>query len=58
MTAVTGSYDDGEDVPTPDDGWADEHGELLTAVRAIADAALRLRVWRAVLVALGERVGR
>jgi hypothetical protein len=55
---VTGSYDDGEDVPTPGDGWEAEHAELLAAIRAIPDRRLRLRVWRAVLIALGNRVGR
>lgn len=48
---VDHSYDDGEDVPTEDDGFVDEHRELLELVRAIPDPDTR-RAVMALLVIL------
>jgi hypothetical protein len=56
---VTGSYDDGEDVPTPADAWADEHRALLDLIRAIPDAQTRRAVMAVFVVAvLNGRAGR
>lgn len=56
---MTGSYDDGEDVPTPDDGFADEHRPLLDLIRAIPSAATRRAIMALFVVAvLDGRVGR
>jgi hypothetical protein len=56
---ITASYDDGEDVATAGDGFAVEHGELLAAIRAIADPATRRAVFILfVLSVLHGRVGR
>jgi hypothetical protein len=55
---VTGSYDDGEDVPTPDDAWTDDNRPVLDAIRAIPDAATRRAVMAVfVLAVLHGRVG-
>lgn len=59
MTAVTSSFDDGEDVPTPGDGFAAENAETLAAIRAIGDPATRLAVFiLLVLTVFRGRVGR
>jgi hypothetical protein len=56
---VTGSYDDGEDVPTPGDGFTDEHADVLEAVRAIPDPATRRAVMTLVVLLLFKgRAGR
>ena len=49
---VTGSYDDGEDVPTPGDGFTAEHAAILDAVRAIPDPATRRAVMTLVVLLL------
>jgi hypothetical protein len=56
---VTGSYDDGEDVPTPDDGWEAEHRPLLELIRRIGDDDVRRAVMAVFVVGvLRGRVGR
>ena len=57
--ATTASYDDGEDVPTPDDGFTAEHADILDAVRAIPDPATRRAVMTLVVLLLFRgRAGR
>jgi hypothetical protein len=57
--ATTASYDDGEDVPTPDDGWEPQHRPVLEAIRAIPDEHTRRAVMAVfVLAVLHGRVGR
>jgi hypothetical protein len=59
MSDTDASYDDGEDVPTPDDGWEDEHRPVLELIRAIPDADVRRAVMAVfVLAVLHGRVGR
>ena len=56
---ITGSYDDGEDVPTPDDAFDAEHHPVLTLIRAIPDPETRRAVMAVfVLAVLGGRVTR
>jgi hypothetical protein len=53
------SYDDGEDLPTPDDGFAAEHADVIAAIRTISDPATRRAVMAVfVLAVLHGRVGR
>lgn len=56
---VSGAYDDGEDVPTPDDGFAAEHADMIAAVRQIKDRATRRALWMLyVRAVLDGRTGR
>jgi hypothetical protein len=56
---VTSSFDDGEDVATPADGFIVEHAETLAAIRAIDDPPTRRAVFILfVLSVLHGRVGR
>jgi hypothetical protein len=59
MTAVTSSFDDGEDVATPGDVFDAEHHPVLETIRAIPNAATRRAVMAVFVVAvLKGRVGR
>jgi hypothetical protein len=52
------SYDDGEDVATPDDAWTDDNRPVLDLIRAIPDAQTRRAVMAVfVLAVLDGRVG-
>lgn len=59
MTDTNAAYDDGEDVPTDDDGFVDEHRPLLALIRAIPDQHARRAVFALFVVAvLRGRIGR
>lgn len=59
MTVTAGSYDDGEDVATPGDGFDAEHHPILEAIRQIPDPHTRRAVMILfVLVVLKGTVGR
>ena len=55
---TTASYDDGEDVATPDDSWGPRHRPLLELIRAIDDPAVRLAVFALFVEVIGGRIGR
>ena len=60
MSVVTAhAYDDGENVPTPDDWFTDEHAGILDAVRAIPDPSTRRAIMTLVVLLLFDgRAGR
>jgi len=58
MTAVSGAYDDGEDVPTPGDDMDDDQLAAIAAIRAVPDARIRRAIMAVfVLAVLHGRVG-
>lgn len=53
------SYDDGEDIPTPDEDLAPDHRRAIDAIRAIPDPHVRRALMIVfVLAVLRGRVGR
>lgn len=52
------SYDDGESLPDPGDGFDAEHHPVLNAIRAIPDRRLRKVLMMLFVLTIGGRVGR
>lgn len=55
---MSGSYDDGESLPDPDDDFDAEHHPVLNAIRAIPDRKMRRVLMMLFVLAIGGRVGR
>lgn len=55
---MEGSYDDGESLPDPDDGWRHKYRTAIRAIEDIGDPKLRKVLMILLVLAIGGKVGR